>query len=111
MDIPAGTAPTQRLNAGEVARIMTGAQMPDGADAVIPVEDTDSNWRAGDAPALDGQVQIYRSLGPGDYVRPAGESVHVGQTVLHAGTLLRPQDIGILASLGFAQVPVHRKAE
>ncbi len=109
MDIPAGTAPTQRLNAGEAARIMTGAPMPEGADAVIPVEDTDSNWRAGDAPALDSQVQIYRSVGPGDYVRSAGESVHTGQTVLHAGTLLRPQDIGILASLGFAEVPVHRQ--
>ena len=109
MDIPAGVAPDRRIEAGEAARIMTGAPMPDGADAVIPVEDTDMDWQAGESTTLPEQVQVSRRVKTGDYVRPAGESVQIGQTVLQAGTLLRPQDIGILASLGHATIQVVRQ--
>src|SRR5690606_34006934 len=109
MDIPAGTAPEDTIRTGEAARIMTGAPLPDGADAVVPVEQTDSNWRAGGDIALAEQVGILQAAQPGDSVRPAGEDVHIGQTVLQAGTILRPQDIGILAALGHAQVAVVRQ--
>lgn len=109
MDIPAGVAPSQSVNAGEAARIMTGAPMPTGADAVIPVEDTDVNWQAGGDTTLPEQVQVFRCVDQGAYVRPAGENVRVGQTVLQAGTVLRPQDIGIIAALGFPRVTVVRQ--
>jgi molybdopterin molybdotransferase len=109
MDIPAGTAPQQPLNAGEAARIMTGAPLPLGADAVIPVEDTDGNWRAGIDIELSPQVKLFKSVSIGANVRPIGESVRQGETVLRAGTVLRAQDIGMLASLGVAVVPVYRR--
>jgi molybdopterin molybdotransferase len=109
MDIPAGSFPTATIGEGQAARIMTGAPLPDGADAVVPVEQTDSNWRAGGDIALAEQVGILQAARPGDSVRPAGEDVHIGQTVLQAGTILRPQDIGILAALGHAQVAVVRQ--
>lgn len=109
MDIPAGSFPTATIGEGQAARIMTGAPLPDGADAVVPVEQTDSNWRAGGDIALAEQVGILQAAQPGDSVRPAGEDVHIGQTVLQAGTILRPQDIGILAALGHAQVAVVRQ--
>jgi molybdopterin molybdotransferase len=108
LDIPAGAAPNQTIEPGETARIMTGAPMPPGADAVIPVEDTDSNWRAGTDEELPEVVQFFRSVQTGDYVRPAGENVQRGQTVLRAGTVIRPQDIGILAALGLATIRVVR---
>ncbi len=109
MDIPAGAAPQRHLEAGEAARIMTGAPLPPGADAVIPVEQTDSAWQAADEVPLPEYVQVYRSLKAGANVRPVGEDIHIGQTVLQAGTLLRPQDTGVLAALGQKVVPVVRQ--
>jgi molybdopterin molybdotransferase len=109
MDIPAGAAPTRTLQAGEAARIMTGAPMPNGADAVVPVEQTDQNWRAGTDEALSEKVAILSPVRAGDYVRPVGEDVKAGQIVLHAGTLLHPAELGALAGIGIAQVPVIRK--
>lgn len=109
MDIPAGAVPQRRLEAGEAARIMTGAQMPDGADAVIPVENTDAQWTAESKIALSSQVNFYRSVQSGDYVRPAGEDIRAGQTILTAGTRIRAQEIGVLASIGCAEVPVTRQ--
>lgn len=109
MDIPAGTSPQRHLEAGEAARIMTGAPLPPGADAVIPVEQTDSAWQAADEVPLPEYVQVYRSLKAGANVRPVGEDIHIGQTVLQAGTLLRPQDTGVLAALGQKVVPVVRQ--
>ncbi|HEX2622070.1 MAG TPA: gephyrin-like molybdotransferase Glp, partial [Phototrophicaceae bacterium] len=107
MDIPAGFFPTQSLQAGEAARIMTGAPIPDGADAVIPVEDTDSVWSLGDTPPAT--VTIHIGTKSGSNVRPIGENVKHGQLILAAGIQLRPQDIGMLASLGYAQVQVTRQ--
>ena len=109
MDIPAGTAPPHTVNAGEAARIMTGAPMPDGADAVVPVEQTDVEWQAGADIALPEQVRIFRRVEAGGYVRPAGEDVQAGQTVLQAATRLRPQDVGVLAALGQSQIEVMRQ--
>jgi len=109
MDIPAGTVPPRPLKTGEVARIMTGAQMPEGADAVIPVENTNAQWNPGSGISLPAPVDIYRSLQSGDYIRPAGEDIRAGQTVLSAGTVIRAQEIGVLASIGQASIPVIRQ--
>ena len=109
MDIPAGSMPARVVAAGQAARIMTGAQLPEGADAVVPVEQTDDAWAAGGDAALPDRVQIFRGVKPGDFVRPAGEDIQAGQVVLRAGMRLRPQDIGVLVSLGQGRVRVGRR--
>ncbi len=109
MDIPAGTSPELPIGPGEAARIMTGAPLPEGADAVVPVEQTDANWDREAPAALSPFLRVMTTLKPGDYVRPVGENVRAGQQVLTAGTRLRPQHLGMLASLGKAQVNVHRR--
>lgn len=109
IDIPAGKLPDGRIEPQQAARIMTGALLPDGADAIIPVEQTDSQWSAGGSDSLPKTVRIFRSVKPDDYVRPVGEDIHRGQIVLRAGTILRPQDLGVLAALGEANIPVIRQ--
>lgn len=109
MDIPAGTTPDGAISHGEAARIMTGAPMPDGADAVVPVELTDQGWRSGDNPPLPDFVSVYKTVEPGSAVRPRGEDFAFGDVVLSALTPLRPQEMGILAALGIATVPVIRQ--
>jgi len=106
-DIPAGRFVDVKLGAGQAARIMTGAPLPAGADAVVPVEDTDFNDRQPGLPA-PARVNIYRSLQSGENVRPHGQDIHTGERVLPAGLRLRPQDIGLLAMLGIGSVPVYR---
>jgi molybdopterin molybdotransferase len=108
-DIPAGTSPEATVAPGQTARIMTGAPMPQGADAVIPVEETDFQDRTPGTPAPK-KVTVYKSLESGDYVRGRGTDVQDGQPVLQAGHKLRAQDLGLLAMLGVATVSVHRKA-
>ena len=107
-DIPAGADPDVTLAPDQAARIMTGAPLPKGADAVIPVEETDFQERTPGTPAPK-SVAIYKSLQAGDYVRAQGTDVQTGQPVLKAGHKLRPQDLGLLAMLGVAEVPVYRK--
>ncbi len=107
-DIPAGFAPTISLSPGEAARIMTGAQMPAGADAVIPVEETDfQNRDAGSTPPQF--VEIHQSIVAGVNIRLRGMDVRAGEVVLRKGRGLNPQDLGLLATVGLAQVEVHRK--
>ena len=105
-DIPAGTSPDVTLVPGQAARIMTGAPMPKGANAVIPVEETDFDDRSPGTPAPK-TVAVSKSIEPGDYVRGQGTDVQVGQPVLKAGHRLRAQDLGLLAMLGVAEVPVY----
>ncbi len=109
MDIPAGSSPSGSVGAGEAARIMTGAPVPPGADAVIPVEDTDQNWRSGENAPLSEAVAISASVKPGENIRPVGEDIRAGQTVLKAGTLIRAPELGVLAALGQAEVTVKRR--
>ena len=107
-DIPAGTSPTIVLGPGEAARIMTGAHMPDGADAVIPVEDTDfENRNAGtQAPEI---VSIRKAARVGENVRRRGMDIRSGDVVLQAGRQLKPQDLGLLAMIGVSTVTVYHK--
>jgi len=107
-DIPAGTSPTISLAEGEAARIMTGAQMPHGADSVIPVEDTDFSDHTAGTVAPE-NVQIFKVIKVGENVRSRGMDLHAGDTVLHAGRRLKPQDIGLLAMLGASEVMVYQK--
>jgi molybdopterin molybdotransferase len=107
-DIAAGLVTGAVVGPGQAARIMTGAPLPAGADAVVPVEDTDEQWRGAERP-LPATIQIHRSLQPGDYIRHIGEDIRAGQHVIPAGHMLRPQEIGVLASLGVAEVSVVRR--
>ena len=107
-DIPAGTSPHVTLIPGQAARIMTGAPMPKGADAVVPLEETDFHERSPGTPAPE-TVRVYKALQTGDYVRAQGSDVQTGQPVLQHGHKLRPQDLGLLAMLGVAEVPVYRR--
>jgi len=107
-DIPAGSHPIITLSPGEAARIMTGAPVPQGADAVIPVEDTNFDNRDAGTPAPD-EVQVLKSAKSGANVRPRGMDLHAGEVVLNKGRVLKPQDLGLLAMLGFANVLVYRK--
>lgn len=106
-DIPAGTSSAVTLAPGEAARIMTGAHMPEGADSVVPVEDTDFHDRAAGTIAPD-TVQIFKPVKAGDSVRPRGIDLHAGDIVLSKGRRLKPQDVGLLAMLGVSQVPVYK---
>lgn len=101
--IPAGSV-GQPLAAGTAARIFTGAQVPEGADAVVMQEDTEAI--AGDGL---GQVRIRPVPRPGQNIRRAGEDVKAGATVLARGERLTPQALGLAASIGFAKLPVVRR--
>src|SRR5262245_42002258 len=85
---------------GEAVRIMTGAPMPDGADAVAPAEICEE---------ADGRVSVRDAVPPLRHVGARGEDVHAGETVLHAGRRLRPQDVGLLASIGTDTVRCHSR--
>ena len=86
---------------------MTGAPVPDGADTVVPFEETDEVQRRNAGLPLE-EVTILASLPLGSNVRPAGEDVGRGQLVLEAGTLVRPAEVGVMASLGMEKAKVTR---
>ena len=96
---------------GTAVRIMTGAPLPAGADAVVPFEETDepAGREFGSFAKPVASVAIYRAVGKGDNVRYAGEDVRKGATVLTKGATLRPAHIGALANLGRATVKVIRR--
>jgi molybdopterin molybdotransferase len=98
--LPAGAFPTRTLQAGESARIFTGAPLPEGADTVVRQEDTDEGAET---------VTIVRDRDVGVNIRRVGEDVRRGTTVLTAGTVLGPAPLGVLASLAVAQPLVYRR--
>lgn len=108
-DIPAGSQPEGVLHPGQSARIMTGAPLPAGADAVVPVEATDQEWKPGDDSPLPPIIKVYTPVSAGAYIRPVGEDIEAGQTVLAAGTRIRAAELGVLAALGIAEVQVVRR--
>ena len=93
-EVAAGDDPTFRVGPGEAARIMTGAKLPEGADAVIAVEDTDG--------AAEGEVECRAVARRGRYVRPRGEDVAAGAVVVSAGEIVGPRTIAVLAACGHA---------
>ncbi len=97
----AGRPATAAVGRGQAIAISTGAMMPDGADTVLPVEDTQ--------PTEGATVHVTGAQAPGTYVRRAGDDVLPGQTVLPTGTVLGPAELGVLASLGRSLIRcVHR---
>ena len=105
--VAAGQLPTQKVESGTAVRIMTGAPVPDGADTVVPFEETDEVQRREAGLPLE-EVAILADLPHGSNVRPAGEDVRKGQLVLEAGTLVRPAEVGVMASLGMETAKVIR---
>ncbi len=96
-ELPAGRAPTIAVGPGEAIRIMTGAPMPEGADAVVMVERT----------RVEGDNVVVEVAKPGEHVRLAGGDVDAGQLVFERGTLLTPAHLGVLASLDVQEVSCH----
>lgn len=109
MDIPAGKAPETALQPGQVARIMTGAPMPEGANAVIPVEDTNFDWEADDHVPLGDMLRITRPVKAGAGVRDVGESAKRGDVIIKKGTIFRSAEIGMVAGLGMSDVLVTQQ--
>ena len=97
--IPAGHMATHRLGPGEAAKIMTGAPLPGGADAVVQSESTREEGS---------HVLVLEPVRPGRNIRRSGEDVARGDRVLAAGSVLGPAEIGLIASLGLPSIQVHR---
>ena len=89
------------LAAGQAITISTGAVIPDGADAVVPVEDTRE--------AGDGTVEMLSAARPGDHIRPPGSDIHAGQRLLDPGSRIGPAQIGAAASAGRASLLCGRR--
>jgi molybdopterin molybdotransferase len=98
--LPAGRTADRPVGPGEAVKIMTGAPLPPGADAVIMVERTEESG---------GCVVLQETPDPGRHVRPAGEDVRAGARVLPRGRALSPADAAVIASLGIARVEVYER--
>lgn len=103
--IPAGEIQLQKLTANQAVQIMTGAPVPPGANAVIPVENTSLDFSK---PVTDQAALIYQPAEPGDNIRKQGEYYTEGSLLIPAGQVLRPQDIALLATIGKTEVSVVR---
>ena len=107
-EVAAGSLPTKEIEPGTAIRIMTGAPLPDGADAVVQFEDTDEMTRKSSGGDLS-QIGILRQAKKRLNVRNRGEDIARGSLVLEKGRVLRPQEIGVLASLGRSTALVIRR--
>lgn len=109
--VAAGYVSREQVKPGTAIRIMTGAPLPEGADAVVPFEDTSDMDRPKEArleePAAE--VEVRQAVLARDHTRPAGEDIRRGEQAMAAGRVIRPQEIGVLASLGRETVLVHRR--
>ncbi|MET3952326.1 gephyrin-like molybdotransferase Glp [Arthrobacter sp. UYEF36] len=102
--VPAGAVPPG-LAPGTAAPIMTGAMMPPGADAVVPIEQ--ALPAVFPAPGVPATVRL-PAVPAGNFIRDAGSDIRTGELALAAGTYLGPGQLGLLAALGLTEVPVHR---
>jgi molybdopterin molybdotransferase len=98
-DIAAGYMPVKKVSHGQASKIMTGAAVPEGADAVVKFEETE------DLP-INNRVKILKSVGKGHNISKKGEDIQINHTVLYKGMIIRPQEIGILATVGKSYVEV-----
>jgi molybdopterin molybdotransferase len=99
-DLPAGRLSRKFVGPGQAVRIMTGAPLPKGADAVVMVEDTEKSG---------GRVKVRRAVRPADNTGQAGEDLKKGELVLERGAVIGPAETGLLAAAGLARVPVVRR--
>ncbi len=102
-DLPAGRMPSQRVGPGEAIRIMTGAPIPEGADAVVKVEDTRLEGGGG--------VAVLAPVPKGEDIRSAGEDVRDGEFIIPRGTVMRPAEVGMLASLSRSFIQVFQRPQ
>ena len=103
--VHAGVEPAVELDAGEATEISTGAVMPDGADAMVPVERTDETGSGDDGD--DRGVLVRTAVAPGDNVMFSGADVAAGERALGPGTRLTPREVGLLSALGVEEVSVR----
>jgi molybdopterin molybdotransferase len=113
-EVAAGQVAEGPTAPGEAYRILTGAPLPSGADAIVPYEYTDGRgfggWTGAEVPAVgEREVRIFRAVEAGENVRYAGEDQRPGQVVVRAGALVRAAEVGVLASLGRTRVWVYRR--
>ncbi|WP_250301830.1 molybdopterin molybdotransferase MoeA [Streptomyces sp. NBC_01387] len=116
-DVAAGAGELPTVGPGEAARIMTGAPLPPGAEAVVPVEWTDGGTGGGAATTMraasgapedaSGEVRVHRPAEAGAHIRARGSDVRPGDPALEAGTVLGPPQIGLLAAIGRGTAKVH----
>ncbi|MBN3928964.1 molybdopterin molybdotransferase MoeA [Streptomyces verrucosisporus] len=116
-DVAAGAGRLPEVGPGQAARVMTGAPLPPGAEAVVPVEWTDGGTGGGPADAMAahsadpsgaaGEVRVHRPVTARQYVRGKGSDVRAGSVALEAGTVLGPAQIGLLAAVGCGTVTVR----
>ncbi|WP_329176156.1 molybdopterin molybdotransferase MoeA [Streptomyces decoyicus] len=116
-DVAAGSGELPEVGPGQAARIMTGAPLPPGADAVVPVEWTDGGTGEGPAATMRahsaapqdavGEVRVHRPAAAGAHIRARGSDVTEGEPALRAGTVLGPSQIGLLAAIGRGTVKVR----
>ena len=99
-DLPAGYTAKNKVNKGEAIRIMTGAPIPMGADTVVMVEDTEKDGK---------NVKILRETPFGENIRRAGEDIKTGELVVPKGTVIRPAEVGIMATCGRAFISVYQR--
>jgi molybdopterin molybdotransferase len=93
-----GRRPEATVGGGEAVRIATGAPIPAGADAVVPIEDCE---------VVGDRVRVLRAVPEGKHIRPSGEDVRAGEVLLQAGRRLGAPELGLLATAGFSHPPVH----
>jgi molybdopterin molybdotransferase len=98
-EVRAGDPGEVKVRPGTAVRIMTGAPLPAGADAVVPVEETAES---------EDRVEVRAATPSGRHVRPAGDDLHAGATLVAAGSELGPGELALLATMGFSPVPVRR---
>ncbi|MER5641811.1 gephyrin-like molybdotransferase Glp [Kitasatospora sp. NPDC002227] len=112
-DIAAGAGELPKVGPGQAARIMTGAPVPPGAEAVAPVEWTDGGTGSGlaadsmTAPVAGEEVRVLRPVAEGAHIRRRGSDITAGAEVLEAGTVLGPAQLGLLAAIGRGAVKVR----
>jgi molybdopterin molybdotransferase len=110
-EVAAGYQYEGEVRPGTAVRIMTGAPVPHGADTIVPFEETDEPF--GRAPegtrTLTATVKVFKEARPGANIRRSAEDIHAGEVVVSSGTVLRPQEIGVIASVGRDSVRVVRR--
>jgi len=97
-EVAMGEPPRFNIGKGQAVAVTTGGPIPSGADAVVMLEYAKK--------VIEGEVEVYTAVTPGDNLSKVGEDVAEGDVVLRKGTVLKPQDVGILAALGFSRIKV-----
>ncbi|MFI5261499.1 MAG: gephyrin-like molybdotransferase Glp [Candidatus Limnocylindrales bacterium] len=105
-EVSAGHAPPGRVSAGSTMRILTGAMVPEGADAIVPVEQTDAAWGVAELPT---RVGIRAAVRSGDHIRAAGSDITAGQALADVGQVVHPATVGVLIAAGHRDVVVFRR--